>query len=81
MGSGPYVLKDGDLKKGESLTLTRRDDWWGASEAWGRNTYNFDKVRFVVIMEIELAYERFKKGELDWFQVGQARRWIQDVPR
>jgi len=81
MGSGPYVLKDGDLKKGESLTLTRRDDWWGGAERWGKGTYNFDRVRFIVIMEIELAYERFKKGELDWFQVTQARRWVQDVPR
>lgn len=81
MGSGPYVLELKDVRRGESLTLTRRDDWWAQNEPWGVNTYNFDRVRFIVILELELAYEKFKKGELDWFQVGQARRWVEDVPR
>ena len=34
-GSGPYHLAaESDLKKGESLALTRRADWWAENEPW-----------------------------------------------
>ncbi|HVR28491.1 MAG TPA: ABC transporter substrate-binding protein, partial [Thermoanaerobaculia bacterium] len=81
-GSGPYELASaGDLKKGESLILTRRHDWWAENEEWGRNTYNFGKVRFIVIRDVDLEYERFKKGDLDWFIVRRAQRWVEELPR
>jgi microcin C transport system substrate-binding protein len=81
-GSGPYELaSDADLEKGESLTVTRRDDWWAENEAWARNTYNFGKVHFKVIRDEELEYEQFKKGDLDWFIVRRAQQWVEELPR
>jgi microcin C transport system substrate-binding protein len=81
-GSGPYRLAaESDLRKGESLTLTRRSDWWGENEPWGRHTYNFGKVRFLVVRDEELEYEQFKQGDLDWFMVRRAQQWIEEAPR
>jgi microcin C transport system substrate-binding protein len=80
-GSGPYILQEGDLKKGESLTLTRRDDWWAENEPWARNTFNFKKINFAVVRDQELEYEKFKAGELDFYRATRAQRWVQDLPR
>ena len=81
-GSGPYhVAKNSDIKKGESLTLTRRHDWWAENERFARYTYNFEKIKFLVIRDREMQYERFKNGDLDYFRVFRAQRWAQDVPK
>ncbi len=81
-GTGPYHLAASkDLKKGTSLTLTRRDDWWAENEGWGKHTYNFGKIQFQIVRDRELQYEKFKNGELDWFRVSRAQRWVQDVPK
>lgn len=81
-GSGPYELASpGDLRKGESLVLTRRRDWWAEDEPWARNTYNFGKVRWIVIRDPELEYEKFKRGDLDWYQVRRAQRWVEELPQ
>ncbi len=82
VGSGPYELAaDSDLKKGESITLTRRDDWWAENETWAKNTYNFRRLRYVVIRDSELTYEKFKVGELDWYRVTRAQRWVEEIPQ
>jgi microcin C transport system substrate-binding protein len=81
-GSGPYILKsEKDLKKGDSITLTRRDDWWAENEPSSKHTYNFTKLKFLVISNEELIYETFKKGELDWYLVGRAQRWVEEIPK
>jgi len=81
-GSGPYELaRSGDLKKGESITITRRTDWWAENERWAKYTNNFGKIKFVVVRDREIEYEKFKNGELDFYQVGKAQRWVQDIPK
>ncbi len=82
VGSGPYSMaKESALKKGDSLTITRRSDWWAENERWATNTYNFKKVKFVVVRDQELEYEMFKKGELDHYQVSKAQRWVEELPK
>jgi len=81
-GTGPYhVARESDIKKGDSLTLTRRHDWWAENERWAKNTYNFEKIKFLVVRDREMQYEKFKKGELDYFRVYRAQRWVQDIPK
>ena len=81
-GTGPYHLANAsDLKKGDSLTITRRTDWWAENERWAKNTYNFGKLKFFVVRDREIEYEQFKNGDLDFFQVGRAQRWVQDIPQ
>ncbi len=80
-GSGPYDLKPEDLKKGRQVTLTRRWDWWADSEPWARNTANFHALKFVVVREPELQYQKFMAGEHDFYEVSRAQRWVEDIPK
>jgi microcin C transport system substrate-binding protein len=65
--SGAYEVRPENLKKGQSITLTRVKDWWADDKKFWRNRYNFDRVHFTVIRDIPKAFEAFRKGELDRF--------------
>lgn len=78
MGSGPYELKADDIKKQHSITLTRRKDYWGWGERANAGLYNFDRITWLVILDEELAFEKFKKGEIDFYPVSKAQRWLEE---
>ncbi|MFO0944825.1 MAG: extracellular solute-binding protein [Planctomycetota bacterium] len=78
--SGPYQVRPEDIKKGNSLTLTRRDDFWAKDDKANVGLYNFDKIRFVVVRDPELAFQKVCKGELDYFQVIKPEWWVNDLP-
>ena len=75
--SGPYKI--GHLSEGTSLTMERRSDWWGwdAPSSWNLN--NFQTIRFMFFAENENAFEAFKKGNIDTFQVSTARLWVKET--
>lgn len=79
MGSGPYELKAEDIKNQQSITLTRRKDYWGKDERGTTGLYNFDKLTWQVILDEDLAFEKFKKGELDYYVVSKAQRWSEET--
>ncbi len=80
-GSGPYSLRDSDVKKGHYLTFRRRKDYWGADQRFATGLYNFDLIRLVSTEDSVLALEKAKKGELDIYPVGKAKDWGVDLPR
>jgi microcin C transport system substrate-binding protein len=75
VGTGPYALLDNDIKKGESITFRRRSDYWGENERYNTGKYNFDEITFTVIMDDLLQFEKFKKGELDYYSIKQPDLW------
>ncbi len=77
-GSGPYVVVPADVKKGQSVTLTRRADWWAANEPGNKWLYNFDKIRMNVVSDERLTLEKFKKGENDFYIVSRAQWWLNE---
>ncbi|MBI4617152.1 MAG: ABC transporter substrate-binding protein [Planctomycetes bacterium] len=79
VGSGPYYMKPDDHVPQESYAFTRRTDYWGKDERWAQGLYNFDKVRYVVVLDDTLLYEKFKKGDLDYYWVNRASRWVQET--
>jgi microcin C transport system substrate-binding protein len=76
-GTGPYAIRSEDIKKGNSVTLTRRADWWGKDLAYNRGTYNFDKIRMIVVRDENLRFEKFKNGEIDLYPVNRASYWVE----
>jgi microcin C transport system substrate-binding protein len=76
-GSGSYVIQKDDIKKGQSVTIRRRSDYWGEKERFATGIFNFDAVKFEVIQDESLAFERFKKGELDLYYVSRAQWWAE----
>ena len=80
-GSGPYTVRDADVVKGKSLSLRRRPDYWAVKHRRNIGTGNFDEIREVVVRDENLAFEMFKKGDLDFFFVDwtRSRQWMQDL--
>jgi len=75
--SGPYTL--GTFEMNKSITLTRRDDWWGEHNPAWTGLYNFDTYHFTVVQDLSLAFEKAKKGELDYYVVPKAKWWVEDL--
>jgi microcin C transport system substrate-binding protein len=78
--SGTYVVRDEDIRKGQSITLTRVQDWWAKDKKFWRNRYNFDRIRLTVIRDTAKAFESFRKGELDWFAITTPDYWYEKLP-
>ncbi|MBI83645.1 MAG: hypothetical protein CMJ81_10655 [Planctomycetaceae bacterium] len=78
-GTGPYVVHPKDIKTDESITLSRRRDYWAADEPAHQGLYNFEKIRFVVIRDSRLAFDKACKGELDLYLVNTAKWWVEDL--
>jgi len=74
-GTGNYVVLPEDVKKGQSITLTRRTNYWGKDDPLSRGSNNFDKLKILIIQDENLAYEKFRAGELDFMVVSRAQWW------
>lgn len=74
-GSGPYTLSE--VKAGRYYVLTRRKNYWADQLPHHRGMYNFDKIKFKV-MDVNVAFEAFKKGEFDVYLDITAQRWVRE---
>ena len=71
--TGPYIISE--VKKGKSLTLSRKKDWWAENDRYNLNRFNVDKIRFPVIRNEEIAFQHFLKGELDAYGLASPKFW------
>ncbi len=78
-GSGPYILDDAAIIKGRSLSMRKRNDYWDKDNPKGKGLANFDNLKWVVVNDDRLAFEKFKKGELDFYQVYRAQWWVEET--
>ena len=78
-GSGAYTLTDADVVKGKSVTLRRRADYWAAKDRRNVGVNNFDEIREVVVRDQKLAFEMFKKGDIDDYYVNVSREWVEEM--
>jgi microcin C transport system substrate-binding protein len=79
--SGPYTVKLEDIQMGKSLTITRRNDWWGEKNPANKGGANIDRYVFEIVTDPSLAFEKVKKGEIDFFPVPRAQWWVEEVPK
>ncbi len=79
--TGPYDIRPENIEKGVALTFTRRPDYWGRDECFARGLWNFDRIKFVVVKDANLAFEKVKKGEIDVFGIGRAQWWAEEVDK
>jgi microcin C transport system substrate-binding protein len=73
------VLKEKDIEKGRSITLTRQDDWWARDKRFFRGRYNPDRYRFEIIRDIDKAAEAFARGDIDMFTLGLPKFWYESI--
>ena len=77
--TGPYIVHDEDIKENESLTLSRRKDYWAIDHPHNKGLYNFDKITFLVVRDRRLAFDKTRKGELDFHAIYTAKWWVEDL--
>lgn len=78
--TGPYTIHDRDIDKGRSITLTRVKDWWAKDNKYWRYRFNPDRIRIVVIRDNAKAFEAFRKGDIDFFDLRLAEDWYDKLP-
>ncbi|KAF0095997.1 MAG: microcin C transport system substrate-binding protein [Puniceicoccaceae bacterium 5H] len=74
---GPYKL--GRVAEGRYLRMERRDDWWGFDRPSTEGTMNFETVELRFYPDQEQAFDAFKKGEIDLYQVYTSSRWVRET--
>jgi peptide/nickel transport system substrate-binding protein len=80
IGSGPYALTE--VKPGERVVLTRRNDYWGEDLPITRGLYNFDEIRYDFYRDANTLFEAFKAGLYDFRIEGDPGQWATgyDIP-
>jgi len=78
--SGPYIIRDEDIDKGRAITLTHIKNWWAQDLKYWRHRFNPDKEPLSVIRDNAKAFEAFRKGDLDFFDLRLAEDWYDKLP-
>lgn len=78
-GSGPYIVNEADINRGNSITIRKRDDYWAADYRRNVGLYNFADLRYVVVRDRNLEFEMFKRGDLDYYVVNRAQMWAEEL--
>ena len=73
VGSGGYTI--GDINAGRSIVYKRNADYWAKDLPVMRGQFNFDEIAFEFFRDQTAAFEAFKAGKLDVWQVSSAKRW------
>ncbi len=77
---GPYKVDMEDVIRGKSVTITRNPDWWAAKNPAYTGLYNVDRYKFVIVKDVNIAFEMAKKGELDYYVIPKAKWFVKDLP-
>src|SRR5439155_18959128 len=77
--TGPYIVTEQDVNKGNMIKIRRRKDYWAERERRNVGTSNFDEVQQMVVRDRALEFERFKKGDIDYYFVQRASMWVQEL--
>ena len=73
VGSGPYEV--GNFEFGRFIEYRRRPDYWAADLPIGKGRSNFDTIRVETFPERQIAFEAFKKGDLNYRQEFTSKVW------
>ncbi|MCL2594944.1 MAG: ABC transporter substrate-binding protein [Promicromonosporaceae bacterium] len=66
MGSGPFILNEGETIPGAMWVLDRRPDHWNAA------AFDFDQVRIHMMPDPTAAVNALRSGQIDWTSVPAA---------
>ncbi len=76
---GAYTIRDEDIKRTTSVTLSHVKDWWGEHKRFERGRFNPDRIRLAVIHDPDKAFEAFVHGDVDIFPLSTPI-WYNKLP-
>ncbi|WP_022957191.1 extracellular solute-binding protein [Spongiibacter tropicus] len=71
--TGPYAIDR--IRKGKYIEFRRKSDWWANDKRYFQHRFNPDYIRVKLIRDLNIAYQYFRKGELDSFPLLMPRLW------
>jgi microcin C transport system substrate-binding protein len=77
---GPYEMKEEDVKRMSSITLTHIKNWWGENKRFNRGRFNPDRIRLNVIRDEDKRFEAFFYGDLDLIDKITSAQWYSKLP-
>ncbi|MEN0064055.1 MAG: ABC transporter substrate-binding protein [Myxococcota bacterium] len=78
--TGPYNVDMDDIVLNQTHVVKRRTDWWAEDNPAFDGRFNIGSVKSIVVKDPQLTFEKAKKGELDYFIVGKAQWWAEEIP-
>ena len=78
-GTGPYIVNEADVDRGNRVVIRRRSDYWAESSRRNVGLHNFDEIHQIVVRDDNLAFEMFKRGDLDYYHVNVSREWVEEL--
>lgn len=75
IGSGPYLV--GEVKPGQSISVKRDPNYWGAKLPVTRGQFNFDEIRYDYYRDSGSLFEAFKAGAIDARPEDDPTRWTE----
>ena len=76
IGSGPYIF--GDWNTGESVTLEKNPNWWGAGkDKW--NPAHPTKIIYKVVNDRNSAVVALKNQEIDFMEAVPAAKYAEEI--
>ncbi len=78
---GAYRIKSVDI--GRSITYERVPDYWAADLPVNVGQNNFDEITYDYFRDLDVAFEAFKSGRIDYWSENEAQRWATgyDIPQ
>lgn len=80
--TGAYEIREEDIVKGRSISLSRVQDWWAKDRKYYRYRFNPDRLEYLLIRDESKIFQLFLRGEIDVYLMGDAKRWYEqsEVP-
>ncbi len=73
--TGAYEIDK--MRKGKSITLKRKKNWWGKDKRYFKGRFNVDTIRYTVIRDLNATFEFFQNNRIDTFPVIFPNYWHQ----
>lgn len=77
--TGAYRIRQEDVVKGRSISLTRVKDWWARDRRYFRNLFNVDRIEYRLVSDDEKVFQMFLQGDIDMMRIGEAKRWYEKL--
>ena len=75
--TGPYELLPKNIRTNRSIRMTRVGDWWANDHKFFKNRFNPDSKYYELVRDLNIAFERFKKGDFDMFGLTIPEFWYE----
>jgi peptide/nickel transport system substrate-binding protein len=77
VGSGPYRVEK--VEDGTAVSLSRQATYWGESRPWARAFPRAQAIRFTVVGDPRIAWEKLRVGTVDYVYNLSSTLWFNDI--